>query len=160
MKNYLDSLFRSIIFGIGSSLHQSGVSSASMAKLALRIVRRISGSTLKVRLLSTTYVEHKDFDLVTGTIERLGFPPDLYYLHRIDPDTPLEESIPALDALRKEGKTKYIGLSECSAKTLRRANESKDPYNLPTSFISDGRWKCEGRYMLIYHSCAHRCSAS
>lgn len=39
-------------------------------------------------------------------------------------DTPLEESIPALDEIRKAGKTKYIGLSECSAKTLHRANSS------------------------------------
>ncbi|KAH8636534.1 Aldo/keto reductase [Alternaria alternata] len=59
---------------------------------------------------------------IDGTIERLGFTPDLYYLHRIDPNTPLEESIPALDECRKSGKTKYIGLSECSAKTLRKAN--------------------------------------
>ncbi|KAF3403169.1 Aldo-keto reductase yakc [NADP] [Talaromyces pinophilus] len=59
---------------------------------------------------------------IEGTIERLGFTPDLYYLHRIDPHTPLEESITALDSLRKEGKTKYIGLSECSAATLRKAN--------------------------------------
>ncbi|KAJ4344816.1 uncharacterized protein N0V89_012560 [Didymosphaeria variabile] len=59
---------------------------------------------------------------IEGTIERLGFTPDLYYLHRIDPKTPLEQSIPALDALRREGKTKYIGLSECSAATLRKAN--------------------------------------
>ncbi|XXH05290.1 hypothetical protein Hte_011715 [Hypoxylon texense] len=61
-------------------------------------------------------------EYIEGTIERLGFTPDLYYLHRIDPDTPLEESIPALDELRKAGKTKYIGLSECSAATLRKAN--------------------------------------
>jgi aryl-alcohol dehydrogenase-like predicted oxidoreductase len=59
---------------------------------------------------------------IDGTIERLGFTPDLYYLHRIDTNTPLEESIPALDECRKAGKTKYIGLSECSAKTLRKAN--------------------------------------
>ncbi|KAJ5782350.1 hypothetical protein N7457_004124 [Penicillium paradoxum] len=59
---------------------------------------------------------------IEGTIERLGFTPDLYYLHRIDPNTPLEESIPALDEIRKAGKTKYIGLSECSAATLRKAN--------------------------------------
>ncbi|KAF1994390.1 Aldo/keto reductase [Amniculicola lignicola CBS 123094] len=59
---------------------------------------------------------------IEGTIERLGFTPDLYYLHRIDPNTPLEESIPSLDELRKQGKTKYIGLSECSAATLRKAN--------------------------------------
>ncbi|KAL4895183.1 NADP-dependent oxidoreductase domain-containing protein [Aspergillus ambiguus] len=61
-------------------------------------------------------------EYIEGTIERLGFAPDLYYLHRIDPKTPLEESIPALDELRKAGKTKYIGLSECSAATLRKAN--------------------------------------
>jgi aryl-alcohol dehydrogenase-like predicted oxidoreductase len=61
-------------------------------------------------------------EYIEGTIERLGFTPDLYYLHRIDPNTPLEESIPALDDIRKAGKTKYIGLSECSAATLRKAN--------------------------------------
>ncbi|KAF7557633.1 hypothetical protein G7Z17_g582 [Cylindrodendrum hubeiense] len=59
---------------------------------------------------------------IDGTIERLGFTPDLYYLHRIDPNTPLEESITALDEIRKAGKTKFIGLSECSAATLRKAN--------------------------------------
>ncbi|KAK5727846.1 hypothetical protein LTR17_012389 [Elasticomyces elasticus] len=59
---------------------------------------------------------------IDGTIERLGFAPDLYYLHRIDPNTPLTESIAALDEIRKAGKTKYIGLSECSAATLRKAN--------------------------------------
>ncbi|KAJ5757687.1 uncharacterized protein N7511_006381 [Penicillium nucicola] len=61
-------------------------------------------------------------EYIDGTIERLGFAPDLYYLHRIDPNTPLTESIPALDEIRKAGKTKYIGLSECSAATLRKAN--------------------------------------
>ncbi|RDW56911.1 putative aldo-keto reductase YakC [Coleophoma crateriformis] len=61
-------------------------------------------------------------EYIGGTIERLGFAPDLYYLHRIDPNTPLEESIPALDEIRKAGKTRYIGLSECSAATLRKAN--------------------------------------
>lgn len=40
-------------------------------------------------------------------------------------ETPMEESIPALDEIRKAGKTKYIGLSECSAATLRKANSSK-----------------------------------
>ncbi|OJJ02218.1 hypothetical protein ASPVEDRAFT_52954 [Aspergillus versicolor CBS 583.65] len=59
---------------------------------------------------------------IEGTIERLGSTPDLYYLHRIDANTTLEESIPALDSLRRQGKTKYIGLSECSAATLRKAN--------------------------------------
>ncbi|PYI33846.1 aldo/keto reductase [Aspergillus indologenus CBS 114.80] len=61
-------------------------------------------------------------EYIEGTIERLGFTPDLYYLHRIDPNTPVEESIGALDELRRSGKTKYIGLSECSAATLRKAH--------------------------------------
>ncbi|KAL2828309.1 NADP-dependent oxidoreductase domain-containing protein [Aspergillus pseudoustus] len=62
---------------------------------------------------------------IEGTIQRLGFTPDLYYLHRIDPHTPLEESITALDEVRKAGKTRYIGISECSADTLRRAHSSE-----------------------------------
>ncbi|CBF82756.1 hypothetical protein AN3414.2 [Aspergillus nidulans FGSC A4] len=70
-------------------------------------------------------------EYIEGTIKRLDFTPDLYYLHRIDPNTPLEESIPALDEIRKAGKTKYIGLSECSAATLRKANSSMHPSNVP-----------------------------
>lgn len=66
-------------------------------------------------------------EYIEGTIERLGFTPDLYYLHRIDPNTPLTESIPALDKIRQQGKTKYIGLSECSAATLRKAHSSTIP---------------------------------
>ncbi|KZP18342.1 Aldo/keto reductase [Athelia psychrophila] len=45
---------------------------------------------------------------------------DLYYLHR-NPDTPLEESIPALAALKAAGKCKYIRLCETSAATLRKS---------------------------------------
>ena len=47
--------------------------------------------------------------------------------NRNQQDTPLSQSIPALDAIRKAGKTKYIGLSECSAATLRKANSSTFP---------------------------------
>ena len=46
---------------------------------------------------------------------------DLYQLHRIDPKTPIEESVSALADLVKQGKTRYIGLSEASADTIRRA---------------------------------------
>ncbi|OJJ79093.1 uncharacterized protein ASPGLDRAFT_96753, partial [Aspergillus glaucus CBS 516.65] len=62
-------------------------------------------------------------EYIEGTIERVEFTPDLYYLHRIDPSTSDRlNSIPALDEIRKAGKTKYIGLSECSAATFRKAN--------------------------------------
>ncbi|GAA6036057.1 hypothetical protein JCM8097_006591 [Rhodosporidiobolus ruineniae] len=50
-----------------------------------------------------------------------GIYPDTYLLHRVDPNTPIEESVRAMDALRQAGKIKHIGLSECSADTLRRA---------------------------------------
>jgi len=47
---------------------------------------------------------------------------DLFYLHRIARDTPIEESMGELAALVKAGKIRYIGLSECSVQTLRRAH--------------------------------------
>lgn len=47
---------------------------------------------------------------------------DLYYVHRIDETVPIEETIGAMADLVKEGKIRYIGLSEPSAKTLRRAH--------------------------------------
>jgi aryl-alcohol dehydrogenase-like predicted oxidoreductase len=47
---------------------------------------------------------------------------DLFYLHRIDRNTPVEESVGTLAKLVKAGKVRYIGLSECSPETLRRAH--------------------------------------
>jgi aryl-alcohol dehydrogenase-like predicted oxidoreductase len=46
---------------------------------------------------------------------------DLYYQHRVDKTVPIEQTVLAMDALRKAGKVRYLGLSECSAATLRRA---------------------------------------
>ncbi|KAK4495927.1 hypothetical protein PRZ48_013195 [Zasmidium cellare] len=46
---------------------------------------------------------------------------DLYYMHRANPSTPIEETMRGMLELQKEGKIKYIGLSEVSANTLRRA---------------------------------------
>ncbi len=46
---------------------------------------------------------------------------DLYYQHRVDPDVPIEETIGAMSELIREGKVKYLGLSEASAQTLQRA---------------------------------------
>lgn len=47
---------------------------------------------------------------------------DLYYLHRLDPDTPIEETVEAMGELVKEGKVKYIGLSEVGSETIRKAH--------------------------------------
>ena len=59
-----------------------------------------------------------------ASLERLGVDHiDLYYQHRIDPDTPIEETVGAMARLVEEGKVRYLGLSEASAATLRRASE-------------------------------------
>jgi aryl-alcohol dehydrogenase-like predicted oxidoreductase len=47
---------------------------------------------------------------------------DLYYAHRIDPNIPVEEMVGAMAELVKEGKVRYLGLSEASANSIRRAN--------------------------------------
>lgn len=47
---------------------------------------------------------------------------DLYYLHRVDPNTPIEETVGAMAELVKSGKVRYIGLSEASAETVRKAH--------------------------------------
>ena len=57
-----------------------------------------------------------------GSLKRLGVDViDLYYLHRVDPKTPIEETVGAMARLVEEGKVRYIGLSEAGAGTLRRA---------------------------------------
>jgi aryl-alcohol dehydrogenase-like predicted oxidoreductase len=48
---------------------------------------------------------------------------DLYYQHRVDPETPIEETVGAMSELVKAGKVRYIGLSEASSETLRRASK-------------------------------------
>jgi aryl-alcohol dehydrogenase-like predicted oxidoreductase len=59
-----------------------------------------------------------------GSLRRLGTDHiDLYYQHRVDPNTPIEDTVRAMAELVKEGQVRYIGLSEASAQTLRRANK-------------------------------------
>ena len=57
-----------------------------------------------------------------GSLRRLGVEHiDLYYLHRVDPMVPIEETVGAMADLVRAGKVRYLGLSEASAATLRRA---------------------------------------
>jgi aryl-alcohol dehydrogenase-like predicted oxidoreductase len=59
---------------------------------------------------------------VEGSLRRLGVETiDLYYQHRVDPATPIEETVGAMAELVKAGKVRYLGLSEASAATLERA---------------------------------------
>ena len=58
-----------------------------------------------------------------ASLQRLGVDHiDLYYQHRVDPETPIEETVGALAELVQEGKIRYIGLSEAAPDTLRRAS--------------------------------------
>ncbi len=58
-----------------------------------------------------------------ASLQRLGVDHiDLYYQHRVDPNTPIEETIGAMAELVAEGKIRHIGLSEASAATIRRAH--------------------------------------
>ncbi|WP_394706120.1 aldo/keto reductase [uncultured Cohaesibacter sp.] len=58
-----------------------------------------------------------------ASLKRLGTDYiDLYYQHRLDPNTPIEETIAAMSELVREGKVRYIGLSEADARTIERAH--------------------------------------
>jgi len=58
-----------------------------------------------------------------ASLRRLGVDViDLYYLHRVDPNTPIEETVGAMAELVREGKVRFIGLSEASAATIRRGH--------------------------------------
>jgi aryl-alcohol dehydrogenase-like predicted oxidoreductase len=60
---------------------------------------------------------------IEGSLQRLGTDHvDLYFQHRIDPNTPIEETVGALAELVQEGKIRHIGLSEAAPETIRRAH--------------------------------------
>ena len=59
-----------------------------------------------------------------ASLKRLGIDViDLYYLHRVDPQVPIEETVGAMSELVKEGKVKFLGLSEVKGSTIKRANK-------------------------------------
>jgi len=58
-----------------------------------------------------------------GSLQRLGVDHiDLYYQHRVDPNTPIEDTVGAMAELVAQGKVRHLGLSEASAETIRRAH--------------------------------------
>ncbi|HXR12849.1 MAG TPA: aldo/keto reductase [Gaiellaceae bacterium] len=60
---------------------------------------------------------------IEGSLQRLGTDHvDLYYQHRVDPQTPIEETVGAMAELVAAGKVRHLGLSEASAETIRRAH--------------------------------------
>ncbi len=70
-----------------------------------------------------------------ASLKRLGVDcVDLYYLHRIDPNVPIEESMKAMIELIEEGKIRFIGLSEANEETIRRAHKIHPVTALQTEY--------------------------
>lgn len=70
-----------------------------------------------------------------GSLKRLKVDMiDLYYQHRVDPNTPIEDTVDAMAKLVKEGKVRYLGLSEASAATIRRAQKVHSIAALQTEY--------------------------
>ena len=75
-------------------------------------VRGINGSAAYVRAACDASLKRLGVDVI-----------DLYYQHRVDPNTPIEETVGAMAELVRAGKVRYLGLSEASAQTVRRAHQ-------------------------------------
>ena len=73
--------------------------------------RNISGKPDYVRQACEASLRRLDVEVI-----------DIYYQHRVDPDTPIEETVSAMAELVREGKVRYLGLSEASPETIRRAH--------------------------------------
>src|SRR5467141_611868 len=75
-------------------------------------VRGVNGSAAYVRSACDASLKRLGVDVI-----------DLYYQHRVDPNVPIEETVGAMAELVKAGKVRHLGLSEASAKTIRRAEK-------------------------------------
>ncbi|MBB5770917.1 aryl-alcohol dehydrogenase-like predicted oxidoreductase [Brevundimonas vesicularis] len=72
---------------------------------------------------------------IEGSLQRLGVDHvDLYYLHRVDPDTPIEDTVGAMAELVKEGKVRFLGLSEAAPDTVRKAHATHPITALQTEY--------------------------
>ena len=72
---------------------------------------------------------------IEGSLKRLNVDHvDLYYLHRVDPDTPIEETVGAMAELVTEGKVRFLGLSEAAPATIRRAHATHPITALQTEY--------------------------
>ena len=104
-----DKAFVATKFGIGFNAERTGLT--------------IDGSPANVRRA------------IEGSLKRLGMDHvDLYYLHRVDANTPIEETVGAMGELVKEGKVRFLGLSEASPATLCRGHAEHPITALQTEY--------------------------
>jgi aryl-alcohol dehydrogenase-like predicted oxidoreductase len=109
LKDRRDKAFIATKFGIGYN--------------ADRTALKVDGSPANVRRA------------IEGSLKRLGVDHvDLYYLHRVDPDTPIEETVGAMAELVTEGKVRFLGLSEARPETLRKGHATHPITALQTEY--------------------------
>ncbi|MEZ2334705.1 aldo/keto reductase [Mucilaginibacter sp. RCC_168] len=77
-----------------------------------KMTGKLNGSKKYVKLAAERSLQNLKTDYI-----------DLYYLHRLDPNVPIEETMQAMAELVQEGKVRYLGLSEVSKETIRRAHK-------------------------------------
>lgn len=129
----LATLEKSIDLGINfwdtSDFYGSGLNERLISKILVPNRHRIFIATkfgLRATAENETYVDTSHAYMrkaVEGSLKRLGIETiDLYYAHRIDPKVPVEEMTGAMAKLVEEGKIRYLGLSEASADSIRRAH--------------------------------------
>src|ERR1700753_2748471 len=107
----------------GQLSHRGAADTQHIDPADLEKVRRLDSTPENIRLA------------VEGSLRRLGTDRiDLYYQHRVDPDTPIEETAGALGELIDEGKILHYGLSEAAPATIRRARAVRPVTALQTEY--------------------------
>jgi aryl-alcohol dehydrogenase-like predicted oxidoreductase len=94
--------------------------------IATKFGFRVKGGTGDAFVGGETYLDASPAWMkhaVENSLKRLKIETiDLYYVHRVDPNVPVEETVGAMSELVKEGKVRYLGLSECTPEDLKKAH--------------------------------------
>lgn len=104
---------------IGTALAGRRADAVVATKMGIRWAPTDDNPTRRVRDGSPENVRRS----IEGSLKRLGTDyVDLYYLHRVDPSTPIEETVGAMAEMVRDGKVRHLGLSEAGPDTIRRAH--------------------------------------
>lgn len=132
----LATLHRALELGINfwdtADIYNNGVNEELISKLLAHnrdkifIATKFGFRTRKTQDAFEMYVDASPKhakEAVEKSLQRLGIETiDLYYAHRVDPTIPVEETVGAMSELVKEGKVRYLGLSECTPEDLKKAH--------------------------------------